>query len=101
MLAPELTRPVLEPGHHAPPGQSGVESGKSEKPGVGVFDDPPQLIQDQTWLEFQCGGQGVRDLQQRGLFMRADFDPLVEVFFRLDALADIPDDAQKARGLDN
>ena len=28
--------------------------------------------------------------------MRADFDPLVEVFFRLDALADIPDDAQKA-----
>ena len=38
----------------------------------------------------------MRDLQQYGLPVRAGFDTLVETLFCLDALADIPDDAQPA-----
>ncbi len=68
-----------------------------EKPGVRVFDDPAQLFQDQPWLEFQRGGQGVRDLQQRGLLARAGFHTLVEALIGLDVPADVPDDAQEAR----
>jgi hypothetical protein len=64
---------------------------------VRVFDDLPQLIQDQPRLEFQCGGQCVRDLQKHSLLTRAGFDPLLEMLFRLDALADVPEHAQQAR----
>ena len=86
----QLLRPVYGQGS-----QGRVSQPK--KPGVRVFDDPPQLVQDQPWLEFQRGGQDVRDLQQRGLLACAGFDTLVEALFRLDALADIPNDAQQTR----
>ncbi len=56
-----------------------------------------QLFQDQARLEFQCGGQGVRDLQQGGLLACAGFHALVQLLFRPDPLAHIPDHAQQAR----
>lgn len=39
----------------------------------------------------------MRNLQQRGLLADVGFDTLVEVLFRLDALADILNDTQQAR----
>ena len=71
--------------------------GQPEERRVLVFDDSPQLLQDQIRLEFKRGGQGVRDLQQRGLLAGAGFDALVKALLLLDAPADVPDDAQQAR----
>ena len=42
-----------------------------------VLDDPAQLVEDQTRLEFEGGCQGMRDFQQRGLLTGAGFDLLI------------------------
>ena len=68
-----------------------------EKPGVRVLDDHPQLVEDQSRLEFQGRGQRLGDLEQRGLFARASLHPLLEQLFGLNPLADVADDTQEAR----
>ena len=63
---------------------------------MGILDDLTQLVEDQTWLKFQRGCQGMRDLQQRGLLMGAGFCTLVEVLFGLDPFADVTGNTQQA-----
>ena len=52
-----------------------------EKLGMGILDQHSQLIEDQTRLEFQCGGQGLGDLQQCRLLAGVQFDPRMEQAF--------------------
>jgi hypothetical protein len=54
------------------------------------------LVEDQTRLEFQRGGQGMGDGEQSCLFAHLSFDLSAQDYFCLNALADIPQDAQQA-----
>ena len=64
---------------------------------VMLVDDLPQLIEDQPRLKLQRGCQRMGDGEQSRLFAHPGFDLSAQGFFRLDALSDIPDDAQQAR----
>ena len=60
-----------------------------------VFDDLPQLVEDQIRLEFQRGRQGMGNGQERILLMGTDIDPPLEILFSLGSFADIPDNTQQ------